>query len=211
MLLRILMATAALSTVGFACRPNECNFLVGYAANLNSGDATINVTNTGSEGAGLQSGMSATITGSICANLYAFSPDEQMVSCCSCPVTPNGLRTFSANRDLVSNPETPAAPTSIVIKIVGTAPAGESCVNAAANVTALPAAYGLAAWGTSVHSASTPPLSGQQAGPWKLTAHQFRPATLSEGELLRLATLCNFAIANGSGYGVCRSCGQISF
>ena len=59
--------------------------------------------NSGARGAGLNSGTSASTTGALCVNVYTFSPDEQMVSCCSCPVTPNGLVSLSARQDLISN------------------------------------------------------------------------------------------------------------
>jgi hypothetical protein len=180
--------------------------LAGYASNLHIGDGAINITNTGALGAGLQSGTAASITGTICANVYAFSPDQQMLSCCSCPVTPNGLRALSATRDLVSNGLPPATPTAIAIKLLGTVPSGGSCANSAANLTTLTQASGLVAWGTGVHSAATPPPAGQQSGPFTITEHAFLPATLSAGELSRLSTLCNFILANGTGYGVCRSC-----
>jgi hypothetical protein len=202
-------ATAITVQVGQAAAWNgtgDARFLVGYASNLNAGDATINVTNSGMMGAGLQSGMSASITGSICVNVYGFAPDEQMVSCCSCPVTPNGLRSLSVNRDILSNLLTPATPTSIVIKLLASVPQGGSCVNSAANVTGDNLAGGVVAWGTSVHSASTPPASGQQSGPFTLTGHRFIPGTLHAGELSRLQQLCNFTLANGSGYGTCKSC-----
>src|SRR5262245_21962608 len=75
-------------------------FQVTYASNLNVGDSVINISNSGARGAGLQSGTAASITGALCVNVYAFSPDEQMISCCSCPVTPNGLRSLSARADL---------------------------------------------------------------------------------------------------------------
>ena len=50
-----------------------------FVANLNVGDSVTNITNTGANGAGLASGTTASITGPICANLYAFSPDEQLM------------------------------------------------------------------------------------------------------------------------------------
>jgi hypothetical protein len=205
MFLRIVMAVVIVAAAAFA-QTLDAPYQVGYASNLNVGDAVVNITNTGAMGAALQSGTAASITGSICANVYAFSPDEQMVSCCSCPVTPNGLRALSANRDLINNTLTPATPTSIVIKLLGTVPSGNSCTNSAANVLTLTLAQGLVAWGTAVHSAVTPPTSGQQSGPFTITEHAFVPATLSVGERERLSTLCNFILANGSGYGVCRSC-----
>jgi hypothetical protein len=207
MFLRIVLVAGIAATAAFSQNPlHDRPYHVGYASNLNVGDAMINITNTGAMGASLQSGTSASITGSICANVYAFSPDEQMVSCCSCPVTPNGLRSLSANRDLGNDTLTPAVPTSMVIKLLSTIAEGGSCTNSAANVTTLTPAFGMVAWGTTVHSAVTPPASGQQAGPWTITEHAFVPSTMSTGELNRLATLCTFILANGSGYGVCRSC-----
>jgi hypothetical protein len=79
-------------------------YKVTYASNLTIGDSVINITNDGAFGAGLGSGTTASVTGSICANVYVYSPDEEVVSCCSCPVTPNGLVSLSAKTDLISNP-----------------------------------------------------------------------------------------------------------
>jgi hypothetical protein len=193
-----LAVTAAASAFAQAPATADTPFQVRYASNLNVGDSVINITNTGAQGAALQSGTTASITGSICANVYAFSADEQMVSCCSCPVTPNGLVSLSAKNDLVSNTLTPAVPTSIVIKLLATVPVGGSCTNSAAAVGTATLAQGMAAWGTTLHAAP--------AGAVALTETHFTPAQLSAGELSRLGNLCNFILANGSGFGVCRSC-----
>ena len=193
-----LCVAVALSTTALA-QPNvtlDSPFQVRYASNLNVGDSVINITNTGARGAGLQAGTTASITGSICANVYAFSPDEQMIACCSCPVTPNGLRSLSAQQDLINNTLTPAVPTSIVIKLLASAPVGGSCAGSAAAPGALTS--GMAAWGTTIHAAP--------GGGHRVTETQFTPATLSDGELSRLTNLCTFIIANGSGFGVCNSC-----
>src|SRR5258707_1596802 len=99
----------------------------------------------------MQSGTTAAVTGSLCANVYTFSPDEQMISCCSCPVTPNGLVSLSAKSDLVSNTLTPAVPNSIVIKILATVPVGGSCTNSAGAVATSTLAPGLVAFGTTLH------------------------------------------------------------
>lgn len=58
-----------------------------YISNLNLGDAFINITNAGALGADLLAGTTADATGASCANIYAFSPDEQMIAFCSCPLT----------------------------------------------------------------------------------------------------------------------------
>jgi hypothetical protein len=186
-----------------------------YISNLNLGDSVINITNSGARGAGLFSGTSSATTGAICVNVYAFSPDEQMVSCCSCPVTPNGLVSLSAKDDLTSNTLTPAVPTSIVVKLVASIPqnGGSGCSMSATSVTPLTAiplpgqlAPGLHAWATTIH---TDPTSAPT-----VTETPFSPASLSVtgaggqdvGELIRLTQLCTFINATGSGFGICRSC-----
>jgi hypothetical protein len=197
---RILLITAlVLSMAAFAQNPvtMDSPFQVRYAPNLNVGDSLINITNSGARGAGLQSGTSASITGAICVNVYAFDVDEQLVSCCSCPVTPNGLRSLSAQQDLISNTLTPRVPTSIVIKLLASTPVAGSCNNSAASPGEITA--GLLAWGTSVHLNTS-------TNTFETTETAFLPATLSAGELNRITTLCNFILANGSGFGICRSC-----
>ncbi len=196
----VLLATFALSMAAFA-QPNVTHdnfFQVRYASNLNVGDSVINITNSGARGAGLAAGTSAGTTGAICVNVYAFSPDEQMISCCSCPVTPNGLVSLSARQDLISNTLTPAVPTSIVVKLLASIPQGGSCSSSAANPVGL--SQGMLAYGTTVHAAAA---AGSDPA---ITETQFAPASLSTGELNRLTALCNFINANGSGFGICRTC-----
>lgn len=170
-------------------------FEVRYA--VNSG--VVNILNTGASGAALQSGTTASITGSICANIFTFAPDEQMVGCCSCAVTPNGLASLSVRQDLLSNTLTASVPNAIVIKIVATLPVAGSCVGSAAGVETAVLAEGLKSFGSTVHAA---PVAGQFA----VVETPFSPATLSPGELSRLGNLCTFIQANGSGYGLCRAC-----
>jgi hypothetical protein len=121
-----------------------------------------------------------------------------MISCCSCPVTPNGLRSLSAKRDLVNNTLTPAVPGSIVVKIYGSVPVGGSCAGSAAAPGA--GTSGLVSWGTTAHATAPGGV------PTAITETAFVPAILSAGELTRLTQLCTFIIANGSGFGVCNSC-----
>lgn len=168
-------------------------FQVNYAANLAVGDSVINITNAGGGVIGTEARDSITDpSGNLCVNVYTFSPDEQLVSCCSCTVTPNGLVSLSARNDLISNTLTPAVPGAIVIKLLATA--GGTC-NAA--TPGIPVA-GLAAWGTTLHALP--------AGGYALTERPFVPATLSSAEFTRISALCGFIQSNGSGYGICRSC-----
>jgi hypothetical protein len=194
----VLLATMATSVAAFS-QAVDTPYQAHYASNLAVGDSVVNISNSGANGASLNSGTSASTTGAICANVYTFSPDEQMVSCCSCPVTPNGLVSLSVKNDLVSNTLTPAVPTAVVIKLLATAPVGGSCNNSAAAVTTATLVPGMLAWGTALHATPT-------TGVYSVTETAFSPATLSAGEQSRLGNLCNFIIANGSGFGVCKSC-----
>ena len=195
MQLRLLLALAfvACASVAFAQAipgsPTDA-FQVRYASNLNIGDSVINITN-----AGTQNTANGALQ-NICANVYTFSPDEQLISCCSCVVTPNALVSLSANSDLVSNTLTPAHPTSIVVKLAFTA--GAVCDASAATAASL--APGGRAWGTTLHAAPTSPVS------YAVTETSFSQAGLSAGELARITSFCGFIQSNGSGFGICRSC-----
>ena len=87
--LRILvlaLATMVVSSVAFAqAVPGPADaFQISYASNLNIGDSVVNLTNAGTVNG-------ADPAGEICANVYTFDPAEELISCCTCLVTPNGL------------------------------------------------------------------------------------------------------------------------
>ena len=195
--LRILvlsLATLAVSSVAFGqvnlATPDA--FQISYASNLNIGDSVVNITN-----AGTVSGIDP--DGEICANVYTFDPAEELISCCACLVTPNGLNSLSDQTDLISNTLTPGVPTSIVIKLVATIPVG-GCNAGNGGHPFLPTqlASGLRAWGTTLHAT---PSAGYQ-----VTENVFQDAALSVSEDTKLASYCNFIQADGSGFGICKSC-----
>ena len=180
-------------------------FQVRYAANLTAGDSVINLTNTGANGAALNGPGFGGAVGNTCVNVYAFSPDEQLISCCSCLITPNGLQSLSVNQDLISNTLTGVRPNSIVVKLVNTgAGAGfntTSCTNSAAlaGTAGFPLAPGLLGFGTTVHASSP-------AGSFATTETPFLNATLSTQELASITSRCTNIVGNGSTFGICRSC-----
>jgi hypothetical protein len=187
--IQLILATVAFSAVALAQNPitADAPFQVRYASNLNIGDSVVNITNSG---ATVASGVSQ----SLCANLYTFDPAEELVSCCTCSVTPNALVSLSVVKSLISNPLTPAIPTSVVIKLVSTT----GTCNAAAEGTL---ATGLLAWGTTLH------LNNTTAAPsYYGTETAFSPATLSAAEYAHITTFCGFIQANGSGFGICAGC-----
>jgi hypothetical protein len=202
-------------------------FHISYSSNLSFADSAVNISNTGANASALNP-VTQALNGNLCVNVYTFSPDEQMVACCSCHVTPNALWWLSARSDLVSNTLTPSAPTSVVIKLVATlaGPGGGSGPGSTTGPTCNPAtvvplgpagtanslALGLTAWSITTHglgpSAVLPP--GGTIPPagtaLALTEIESTRGTLSAAELTRLTTLCGFLQANGSGFGICKSC-----
>src|SRR3954463_16164906 len=153
----VVLATIALAGAAFAQVSADSPFQVRYAANLNLGESYINITNTGANGAPLLGPGFGGAVGNICVNVYAFSPDEQLISCCSCLVTPNGLVNLGVNRDLTSKTLTGVIPTSVVVKLIstlaGAGGTGTSCSNSAATATTATLAPGMLAWGTTNHAA----------------------------------------------------------
>src|SRR4051794_40030252 len=155
----------------------DAPFQVRYAANLTFGESFINITNDGANGAPLLGPGFGGAVGNICVNVYAFSPDEQLISCCSCLVTPNGLVNLGVNRDLTAKTLTGVIPTSVVVKalatLAGANGSGTSCTNSAATATMTAAVPGMLAWQTTNHN------GGAALPAFRVTETALRPATLS--------------------------------
>lgn len=188
---------------------------VKYFSNLHLADSFVNLVNTGANGAPLN-GPGFGPAGNICANVYAFSPDEQLVSCCSCLITPNGLVSLSVRDDLRANTLTGTAPDSMVVKLLTTATGpgptftGTVCAGsaAAAGTDAFPLLQErVAAWGTTAHFAGAGAVPAAPA-PFSITETPFIFAALSPGELASITNRCTNIVGNGSGFGICRACSQ---
>jgi len=181
----LIVAALAFSTVAFA---QSDVFQIKYAANLNIGDSFVDFTNSG---ATVANGVSR----NLCINLYTFDPAEELISCCTCSVTPNGLVSLSIMKSLISNPLTPAVPTSVVIKAIATA---DATCNAA---TAAAFAHGLVAWGTTLHQNTS-----TAAASYSVTETAFSQADLSAAEFVHITSTCGFIQSDGSGFGICKGC-----
>jgi hypothetical protein len=155
---------------------------VDYFANANTAgapDGTLRVTNPGTAG------------GSLCAAIYVFDSNQELSECCSCYVSPDGLRTLSVNTDLTSNPLTGVILNTGAIKIVSTPTKGGICP---LPLSLTPTA-GIRAWETHIQNSN-----------FVITETASQDATLSSAEVSRLQGECYAIQLDGSKSGVC-TCG----
>ncbi len=157
-------------------------FKVNYYTDPATCDSTIRITDAGT---------TAASGGDLCADIFVFDPYQELSECCSCLLTPDGLRTLSLKTNLLGDPLTGVIPTSGVIKIISAAPTGGRCPLPTKPV---PAA-GVRAWGTHVQHSDV------------ITETAFVDAGLSAAELNRLGSECHAIQLVGSGRGVC-TCGS---
>ena len=172
----------ALAGSAFAVTPAADTLKVDYFANANTAgapDGTLRVTNPGTAG------------GSLCAAIYVFDSFQEMSECCSCFVSPDGLRTLSVNTNITGNPLTGVSLNTGVIKIVSTPTRGGVCPFP----TSLTPTAGIRAWSTHI----------QNSG-FAETETASQDATLSAAEQSRLQGECFGIQIDGSGRGVF-SCG----
>ena len=205
-------------------------YYIGYFGNANLPgfpDTQVNIVNPGSTGGYSQTDFKTPV-GDLCANIYVFKADQEMVECCSCFVSPNGHIQLSTNLDLTKNPfQNPATvpvPVAGVIKIVSSDPfsddtCSESASSGGGSATLDKAGTGydpdgsLRTWNT--HARQT---VGGASPLYTVTEVPFRPASLghftrddtfsSEGatELIKLQSQCYVLQNTGSGRGRC-TCG----
>jgi len=182
----LVVCTLALALCGsaFAVNPPADTLKVDYFANANTAgapDGTVRLTNPGSAG------------GNTCANVYVFDQFQEMSECCSCSITPDGLRTLSVNTDLTSNPLTGVTLNTGLIKIVSniqTVPGFCPLPTHAVTVFG-----GVRAWATHIQNSN-----------FSITEGASQDATLSLAEVSRLNAECSAISLDGSLKGVC-SCG----
>jgi len=163
--------------------PGPDTLKVDYFANANTAgapDGTYRITNPGTAG------------GSLCAAIFVFDPNQELSECCSCLVSPDGLRTLSVNTDLTGNPLTGVVLSTGAVKIVPIPTRGGVCPTYP--VSLAPTAS-IRSWGTHIQNSN-----------FTITETASQDATLSAAEVSRLDGQCYAIQLDGSGKGLC-TCG----
>jgi hypothetical protein len=170
-------------------------FQVRYAANLLVGESFVDMVNDG-----------AANGAPICVSVYGFDNNEELLDCCTCSITANGLASIPVHAGVLANTLTGKVPASAVIKLVVTndAPANCTVAGAAANgVTTATRGFspGLRAWGTTLHATVSGGYSSTE------TPFAFAGDELSAAEYTHLTSFCNFINLDGTTQGICPGCG----
>ena len=173
-------------------------YFVTYYSNANTSgapDATLRIVNDGdfrSEG------------GPLWAAIYVFDDSQEMRSCCSCEITPDGLLSESVNKELTANEFTGRGQIARgVIKVLSAVSGDPAYLD---DVDA-----GLRGWMTHIQATTTTfpapgPGNGVNAvekGPWLVTEDALADSNLSGSEFSNLQTTCSYGLTIGSGYGLC--------
>ena len=158
-----------------------------YAHTTGAPDGTLRVSNPGTTGS------------NICADIFVFLPDQEMAECCSCLITPNGMRTLSVNIDLTNNSFTGVTPNTGSISIVSSATVGGTCpepqlVN--------PTGGGIRSWVTHIDQLR---LANKTTGFIGSSAPS-QDATFSIADLSLFENDCSDILKTGNGTGLC-TCG----
>lgn len=184
-------------------------YLIDYFSNNpgpgGAADQSIRLVNHGLGGTPLTSPV-----GDVCANVYVFDANQEMVSCCSCRITPNGLLTLSIANGLTNNPVTSVVPVNGDVKIISTQADGSTaCTPLTYNNGFFPSTDG---FGTHLQT------SGGTGGGTYITETPLTDVLISlpgvvgtaaidgpaaDGELGFLLQACQYARYLGSGKGVC--------
>jgi hypothetical protein len=180
---------------GVFAQSQDSPFQISSFSELDHGEAYVTFTNSG----GSSSVAFPTQNGTLCANIYVYSPDAIQASCCSCLVPANGLVSAAVKQSLLSvAPNRPllTAP-SLVVKVLASVASGGQCNASTVGTGTNVLATGLLASATGLAIAGTDPPA------YFPTRTNFASATLSAAELVRMTTFC--ALQN-SPTGICKGC-----
>lgn len=158
---------------------NSKYFVTYYSNNVTAApDATVRIINDGDAG--------AFAAGDLWADFYVFDDSEELITCCSCKTTPDGLLSESVKK-MTASAIRGVAPTRGVIKMISSSNPFYPVAGAGEPSPEIPVA-GLRGWATHVQSTANKYPNG--AAPYSQTETTLADSNLTAGEQSLLELLC---------------------
>src|SRR3954464_7839058 len=184
---KLFALVALLAFVALPAFSQNSIYMIDYFSNNpgpgGAADQTVRLVNVGVLGTPLTSPV-----GDVCANIYVFDANQEMVACCSCRVTPNGLLALSVANGLTNNPVTSVGPVNGAGKVISTS-AGARCTPLTYNGGIAPSLVG---WASHIEtSGGTAP--GAFISVSELLGWPAVPDAAAGSELAFLPQACQFA------------------
>jgi hypothetical protein len=188
------------------CYTGEAGAPSGSCNSDGNGDNIIRLINPNGSGNG---GLAGEHDTPVCAMVYVFDDNEEMVECCGCPITSAGLLTLSVDHDLLSDPilgGTADGVTEGAIAILATLPTSGTNGCAPGNSPGFtPSAATANLLGSITHNQAVGNISsGSTSGLTEIGL--FDDANGDSANVTYLENECSALEGNGSGHGIC-GCG----
>jgi hypothetical protein len=159
-------------------------YFVTYYSNANTAGAPGAVLRLINDGDASTAQIEGRPNGNLWASIYVFDDSQEMLECCNCFISADGLLSEWVNRELTGNTLTGRVPNRGVIKIISSATDDPTNNSLKAGIH-----------GTMTHVQAT--------SPWTLTEAPLSDSNLVNAEQQGLQQSCSFAITLGSGQGTC--------
>src|SRR5271157_1356156 len=130
----------------------------------------------------------------LCALIYVFDQNQQLVECCGCVVSQSGLRTLSWQKDLMGNPLTGVKSTAGTVSLV----AADHASNPTCDASVISPSGSIVSWSTNLAAAGNGHYAIQEASATS--------SPLTAAQISALQAQCYFVEVLGSGQGIC-TCG----
>jgi hypothetical protein len=166
-------------------------FFVTYYSNANTAGAPGAVMRLINDGDRASSPTPGPLNGYLYPSIYVFDDSQELLECCGCYTSADGILSESVNVDLTSNPLTGRRPVAGVIKVIS---------NSTGNVTSNTLKAGIHGWMT--HIQVSAPV-GEDVSNYSVTESPLADSNLSSAEKTALEQSCSFLMTLGSGQGVC--------
>jgi hypothetical protein len=183
----LVVALAVVFLAGNAMAQNvgdKSVYFVTYYSNANTAGAPNAVLRLINDGDASTSQTGGRPNGNLWASIYVFDDSQELLECCNCFISADGLLSEWVNKELTGNTLTGRTLTRGVIKVISSSKNDPTSNKPTAGIH-----------GTMTHV--------QKGSPWWITETPISDSNLVSAEQTALQESCSFGITLGSGQGTC--------